>query len=172
MTENGMETLVRGALAGAAGTAVMTFMMRKAAPRMFPEEMRPDEFPPKRVVEWAEEQAGDPRALGESQEMKAAMGVHFAYGTGSGAVYGLLREQVDGIPAPLAGMMFGFGLWAIGFEGWMPALGVQERTTRKPPRKWPMPIMAHMAYGASTALAYDALADRRRPQRGRRNPDA
>ncbi len=157
MASNGMDAMVRGALAGAAGTAVMTLMMRKAAPKMIPKEMRPDEFPPKKVVEWAEEQAGKPHALSESQEMKVAMGAHFAYGSGSGAVYGLLREQMDGIPAPLMGALFGVGLWAVGFEGWMPALGVQEATHEKPPQKWPMPIMAHIVYGTTTALAYEAL---------------
>ncbi len=154
---NGLDSMVRGALAGAAGTAVMTLMMRRAAPKMVPEEMRPDEFPPKRVVEWAEEQAGEPHALTESQEMKVAMGAHFAYGSGSGAVYGLLRSQLDGLPAPLMGAMFGVGLWAFSFEGWMPALGVQEATTEKPPQKWPMPVMAHIVYGVTTALAYEAL---------------
>ncbi len=154
---DGLDPMVRGALAGAAGTAVMTLMMRKAAPKMIPDEMRPDEFPPKRVVEWAEEQAGMPHALTESQEMKVAMGAHFAYGSGSGAVYGLLRSQLDGLPAPLMGALFGVGLWAVSFEGWMPALGVQEATHEKPPKKWPMPIMAHMVYGVTTALAYEAL---------------
>ena len=147
-----------GAVAGAAGTAVMTLMMKQVAPRVVPAEMRPDEFPPRKVVEWAEEQTGHPNALAESQEKKAAMGAHFTYGSSSGAVYGLLREQMDGIPAPLAGMLFGVGLWALSFEGWMPALGVQEATTEKPPKKWPMPIMGHLVYGVSTALAYDALA--------------
>jgi len=154
-----MDALIRGTLAGAAGTAVMTLMMRKAAPRMIPAEMRPDEFPPKRVVEWAEEQAGQPHALSESQEMQAAMGAHFAYGASAGALYGLLRDQADGIPAPVAGMLFGVGLWAISFEGWMPAGGVQQATTEKPLKKWPMPIMAHMVYGVTTALAYQALEE-------------
>lgn len=39
----------------------------------------------------------------------------------------------------------------------MPALGVQEATTEKPPKKWPMPVMAHLMYGITTALAYEAL---------------
>ncbi len=154
---NGLDSMVRGALAGAAGTAVMTLMMRKAAPRMIPDDMRPDEFPPKRVVEWAEEQTGAPHALTERQEMQVAMGAHFTYGSGSGVVYGLLRSQLDDLPAPLVGAMFGVGLWAVSFEGWMPALGVQEATHEKPPKKWPMPIMAHIVYGTTTALAYEAL---------------
>jgi hypothetical protein len=157
---NAIDSAVRGALAGAAGTAVMTLMMKKVAPQVIPEEMRPDEFVPKRVVEWVEAEAGQPNALTESQEVKAAMGAHFSYGSGMGAAYGLARSAMDGIPAPLAGAMFGLALWGLSFEGWMPALGVQEATTEKPPKKWPMPIMAHLMYGVTTALAYEALERR------------
>lgn len=160
MGSNGMDAMVRGGLAGVAGTAVMTMMMKKVSPEVMPEDMRPDEFPPKKVVEWAEEESGHPHALTESQEQRAAMGAHFAYGSGSGAAYGILRERVfEGLPAPVAGMMFGVGLWAVGFEGWMPALGVQEATTDRPVKKWPAPIMMHMVYGASTAIAYEALKE-------------
>lgn len=28
-----------------------------------------------------------------------------------------------------------------------------------PPRKWPMPIMAHLVYGTATAPAYEALEE-------------
>lgn len=152
-----MDAAIRGALAGVAGTAVMTTMMRKIAPKVVPEDMRPDEFIPKKAVEWAEEQVGKPHALTEDEEMKAAMAAHFIYGSGNGALYGLLRNQMDGLPAPLLGAMFGVGLWAVSLEGWMPALGIMEAPTDKPPKKVPMPIMAHVLYGATTALAFEAL---------------
>lgn len=152
-----MDAAVRGALAGIAGTAMMTLMMRKVAPKVIPEEMRPDEFIPKKSVEWAEEQLGHPDALTESQEMKAAMAAHFTYGSGNGALYGLLRSGAADVPAPLLGALFGVGLWAVGFGGWMPALGIMEPPSEKPLKKLPMPIMAHVVYGATTALAYDAL---------------
>jgi hypothetical protein len=152
-----VDAAIRGALAGVAGTAVMTMMMRKVAPKVIPEEMRPDEFIPKKPVEWAEEQLGHPNALTEDQEMKVAMGAHFTYGSSNGALYGLLRSQMDGLPAPLMGAIFGVGLWAVSFEGWMPALGIMEAPTEKSPKKVPMPIMAHILYGATTALAYEAL---------------
>jgi hypothetical protein len=71
-------------------------------------------------------------------------------------MYGLVNEQFDDLPAPVIGMMFGVALWAVSFEGWMPALGVQEATTENP-KKWPLSIMAHLVYGASMGLAYDAL---------------
>lgn len=138
---NGTAGVVRGALAGLAGT---TMMMRVVAPNVVPQEMRPDEFVPKKVVEWVEQQAGRRGALDENQDMKAAILAHFTYGTSMGAVYGLLRRRLAGLPAPLAGALFGVTLWGVGFEGWLPALGVDRATTQKPPKKWPMPIMAHV----------------------------
>jgi hypothetical protein len=156
---NGVQkTALNGTLAGAAGTAAMTLMMRRVAPKVIPEEMRPDEFVPKKAVEWAEEQAGVPEALTKEEEMKAAMGAHFTYGSSMGALYGLARSTLLREAAlPLAGALFGLGVWAASFEGWMPKLGIMEATTEKPPKKWPMPIMAHLVYGATTALAYEVL---------------
>lgn len=58
-----------------------------------------------------------------------------AAGTASGPVYGLLRSGIEGVPAPLAGMLFGAALWAIGFEGWLPALGVMPATTDQAPKR-------------------------------------
>jgi hypothetical protein len=55
------------------------------------------------------------------------------------------------------GAMFGVALWAVSLEGWMPALGVMEAPTEKSPEKVPMPVMAHILYGATTALACEAL---------------
>lgn len=154
---DGTDAVARGAWAGMAGTAMMTLMMKGVGPKVMPRDMRPSEFAPQRFVEWAEREAGEPNALSGTGTKIAAYGTHFAYGSGSGAVYGLLREQRGGLPAPLAGMLFGIGLWAFSFEGWMPALGVREATTEKPPKKWPAPIMGHLVYGVTTALAYEAL---------------
>jgi hypothetical protein len=67
-------------------------------------------------------------------------------------MYGLVNEQFDDLPAPVIGMMLGVALWAVSFEGWMPALGVQEATTENP-KKWPLSIMATW----STAPAWDSL---------------
>ena len=66
---------------------------------------------------------------------------------------------MDRLPAPLMGAMFGVGLWAVSLQRRMPALGIMEAPTEKLPKKLPMPIMAHVVYGAMTALAYDALED-------------
>lgn len=164
---------VFGALAGVAGGLAMTLMVQKVAPRVLPEEMRPDGFAPKKAVEWTEEETGRPEALSEGQEMKVAMVGHLGYSAAAGAVYGLAREEVRSVPTPLAGAALGLALWVLSFEGWMPAVGIMERTTEKPMKKWPAPIMGHVLFGVVTALAFAGLE---RPQvgsgeRGHRGPE-
>jgi uncharacterized membrane protein YagU involved in acid resistance len=154
-----MNAALRGALGGAAGGLAMYGMKQKVAPRVIPKDMRREGFAPKEAVEWTEEKAGRPDALTEDQEMKAGMAAHLAYSAGLGALYGLVRRKTDGVPAPLAGALFGLAVWAASFEGWMPALGMIEATTEMPMKKWPPDLMGHAIYGAATAVVYEALED-------------
>ena len=108
---NAVDAAVRGALGGVAGGLAMYGMKQKVAPKVIPEDMRREGFAPKEAVEWAEEQAGHPDALTEDQEQNAAMAAHLAYSAGFGALYGLVRHKADGMPAPLAGAIFGLVVW-------------------------------------------------------------
>ncbi len=146
-----------GALAGAAGTLAMTVAMKPGLVGYLPPDKRPREFVPKKIVRRAEQAAGQPQLLTEEQEMAAALLAHLGYGTSMGAVYGLVRPHVRQIPAPVAGGLYGLLLWGFGYEGWMPALGIQRATTEKPPKKWPLPILNHLIYGVTTALVYERL---------------
>jgi uncharacterized membrane protein YagU involved in acid resistance len=157
MRENRTKSAALGALAGVAGGTVMALMMRKVAPKVMPKKMLPSEFVPKKAVEWAEDKTGDAERLSEATEMKTGMAAHLAYSAAAGAGFALLRPALRRVPAPLTGAMYGNALWLISFEGWMPMLGVMERTTEKPPRKWPAPIMAHTIFGVVTALALEGL---------------
>lgn len=145
-----------GALAGVAGGAAMALMRMTVAERM-PERMRPGEFVPKEAVEWAEERAGWPDALSEPAEMRAGMAAHLGYSALTGSLYGLARPLTERLPVPLAGAMFGLAVWGASFEGWMPAIGIMERTTEKPVAKWTAPLMGHMVYGVVTALVLERI---------------
>lgn len=161
MTEEEMNTAGRGALAGIAGGLAMAGMMFKVAPKVVPADMLSDGFVPKKAVEWAEAQVGRPNALTDEQAQKVAMAVHLGYSALGGALYGLARQKLEQkeehIPLPVAGALFGLAVWALSFEGWLPAVGIMKRTTDKPVKKWPAPIMGHLVYGTATALAFEAL---------------
>ncbi len=151
-----------GALAGVAGGLAMSVLSQGLAPKMLPDDMRPDEFVPRQVVEWAERAAGAPDALSDAKEGVAAMGAHLGYSALLGAGYGLLRSYVPAPPTPVAGALYGVATWAFGFEGLLPALGVRPPTTAHPPKRWPAPIMGHVVFGVVTALAYEAAQNRLR----------
>jgi uncharacterized membrane protein YagU involved in acid resistance len=152
------DAAIRGALGGVAGGLVMYGMKQKVAPKILPEEMRREGFAPRQAVEWAEEQAGRPDALTDTEEEEWAMAAHLAYSAGFGAIYALVRQRADHAPAPVAGALFGLAVWGASFEGWMPALGIMPATTDLPMRKRAPDVMGHVIYGAATAIAYDALS--------------
>lgn len=154
---NDARAALLGAVAGALGTATMTPTMRPVLTRGLPRAMRPREFPPRKAVRTTEAHLVGPDALSREQEEVLAWPAHFGYGCTWGAVYGLLRDRTHRIPPAVAGAGFGMAVWAAGYAGWLPAMGVRETTTAGPPEKVPVPLVAHVIYGVTTAMAYEAL---------------
>jgi uncharacterized membrane protein YagU involved in acid resistance len=135
-----------------AGGAVVTVMMTQVAPRLVPDTMLPSRPVPLRVIDRAEELTGvqeKPR-----EEKIAALAAHLGYSAVSGAAYGLLGRHVRaaGVTEPVAGAGFGLLVWALSFEGLLPALRVMPRTTQHPPGRWPAPLVGHAVYGIVTAV--------------------
>jgi uncharacterized membrane protein YagU involved in acid resistance len=159
---------IAGAAAGLVGTVVMTGMMKPGAARLLPRSMQPREFLPQKVIQWAEAVAGVSEQVSEREETALIWPAHLGYGTAMGAFYGMLRPRFDTLPAPLAGAAYGLVVWALGYQGWMPALGVQPATTEKPPEKWPVPIGSHLVYGVALAITYQKFrpVSRRGPEAG------
>jgi len=155
-----LRTLITGALAGTAGTITMTVALRRVFPALLPESMQWKEFLPKTVVEGVEAQTVGPGALTEDEEMGVTLPAHFAYGATMGMIYGVVRARLTRGSPMLLGALYGLAVWAVSYEGWLPAAGILEATTRLPPRKWPVPILAHLVYGATTGLAYAAASRR------------
>jgi putative membrane protein len=89
------------------------------------------------------------RELTQDEKKKAGPIVHYAFGTFSGAVYGLLSEYLP--TARLGfGTVFGTALFLIADELSVPALGLS-----KPPDKYPVSshlygLTSHLVYGLST----------------------
>jgi hypothetical protein len=156
------DAAIRGAVAGAIGTLAMVALRRVLEPQLVPSSIRHKKHPPEQVTEWAASKTGKARALPKRKKMTAAMVLHFGYGSAAGALYGVARERLphdDGIVSAVdEGATFGTAVWAASVEGLLPALGIAPPTTDLPKRKWPMPVLEHMAYGVVTALAFEALS--------------
>ena len=93
---------------------------------------------------------------------KSALGALLGYGVGVGVgtVYGLLRPAIPGVPTAAAGI--GLGLAAMAASDLPPtALGLTDPRTWGTVG-WASDIVPHAIYGLVTALAFDAIARRRR----------
>lgn len=154
-----------GALGGIAGGTAMTIMMTQVGPRLLPHDVLPTTPAPQKAVQWAQEQVDDPHALRGRSKDVAALVAHLAYSAASGAVFGLARPALPplrALPRPAAGVVFGLAVWAVSFQGLLPALGVMKRTTEHPPERWPAPLVGHAVFGAITAMVASKLDERLR----------
>lgn len=131
---------VRGAAAGVAATTAMSVFLLAAQRRGWLQKQ-----PPRIIVEKLVPE------LSQRQERRAALIAHFGYGTGGGTAYGLLVRM---LPANAAtGAAFGLAVWAAGYEGWLPAMGVLPPAHRDKRSRALTMLAAHLVYGAVLGVA-------------------
>ena len=151
-----MKLMVRGVVAGFAGTIVMSVVMlvlKRAG-------MEPGELEPRAVAGNAEEKIGVRSRISRPAFEASWITLHFGYGSTSGVVYALARK-ISGLAQPaLAGPLFGMLLWVIGYCGWLPLFGLYPPPNRVPKRKVAANIIAHATYGTATAVTYRMLGDK------------
>lgn len=92
------------------------------------------------------------------EERKARLGqaVHWGYGVLMGGVYGAIRPRAE-LPDLAAGLGYGTALWALGDELMVPLFGLSEGPTAHHWTTHAAGFGAHLAYGAATATATQAL---------------
>ncbi|WP_219414116.1 hypothetical protein [Pseudonocardia nigra] len=156
-------SLLAGLAAGAAGTTALNLvtyldMVVRA---------RPASSTPEETVRKSEELAhASLSAEGPDSEsasnrrsgLGALLGI--AAGLGTGALYGLVRPRLDGVPLPVLGI--GAGLAAnVGTTGPMAALGATDPRTW-PGSSWVSDLVPHLAYGFTTAAVWELVQSRSR----------
>jgi len=155
-----LAVIVKGALAGAAGTAVMgafrarapellgSIGLAPAEPRIPPEE--PD-APSSPTRELAERVGEGTSARGD--RASAAEAMHWAYGAGWGAYFAVIQSTFRPWP-PMHGLFLG-GLMTFVATRVIPEVGLVP-----PPRtrdEVAVSAAAHAVFGVVTALAYQVL---------------
>lgn len=158
---------MRGLVAGVAGTAAMTAWQEVVARLQGPSRGKTDDRSASSEEErWR--QASAPAQVARRilerlfhQRVSAArIGLltnvmHWGYGTGCAAGYGLLRKRVRTRPA-LQGVAFGGGVWALSYAQLVP-MGLYEPPWKYPPTTLAKDISYHLVYGVGVATAYEAL---------------
>ena len=115
---------------------------------------------PMQVVDRAEE-VGLVGDLSPAGHRLLTVVAHFAYGTGTGVVFGLLRRERGGAAEEAAvGSALGILAWGAGWATWLPLTGVHKAPwTQRTPRVL-LPVIDHAVFGAAWGLINLALSRR------------
>ena len=152
--------MLREMLLGTAAGAVGTVALNAATYADMAVRARPPSSVPAEVAGQLAERAGVDLSDEETaQNRKSALGAlsGFAVGLGVGTAYGLVRPHLGDVSKPLAGTVLGIAAMA-GSDVPATRLGVTDPSEWSPD-SWVSDIVPHLAYGLTTALAYDFLAD-------------
>ena len=96
------------------------------------------------------------RHLTKSEKEKAGAVVHYAFGAGSGAIYGAMAEMVPAATV-CEGTAFGAAVWLVADEGVVPALGLSRKPTDYPLSIHAHAFAAHLVYGLTTEVVRRAV---------------
>jgi hypothetical protein len=88
-------------------------------------------------------------------ETGASRALAVGYGLAFGALYAAARPR-GGNPW-LEGAALGVACWAVGYPGWLPALGLMPPVWRQRAPQAVAPAVEHVAYGVATVAAYNWL---------------
>src|SRR5215212_4620863 len=156
---NLIEHVALGAAAGGAATFLLQGI-RTSEQKLLPETMPPiHEDPGKFMVEQAEELLPEEtRAqVPNTVETVAAKSLALGYGMTAGALYAALRPRPGDLLVD--GTALGLGVWAVGYLGWLPALGLMPPVQRQETEQVAGPIVQHVIFGLATVAAYQWLHD-------------
>lgn len=133
-----MPRVIRGALAGAVATAVMTV----------PVELG------RRLGLYRTPQPKDVTAgvAGNEPATPTWLAAHLAMGTGLGTLFALLPRH-----GRTAGLAFGLGVWATNYGGVLPATGIYPSPRRDRDARALVGVGSHLVFGLAVAETYSRL---------------
>jgi hypothetical protein len=137
-----MKAILNGAIGGGMATAAMSALMLTAQHLGLMGKQ-----PPEAITEAALD-AGGARHRDEGTENALASALHFAFGMGVGALFGLLRRHLSkDVPAAIDGIVLASFVWVSSYEGWVPALGILPPASEDRPGRPQSMYLAHVVYG-------------------------
>ena len=136
----GASPLIDGARGGAIATVAMSAVMIAGERTGLMGEQ-----PPTTITRFAVGAAGVDRPS-EAASVAAPL-THLAFGAMGGAVFGMFRRRVPGVPGGLLGTGFGLAIWAVSYKGWISALGILPPPEDDRPGRPVVMVAAHVVYG-------------------------
>jgi uncharacterized protein DUF1440 len=90
-------------------------------------------------------------ALKESEKKAAGAAVHYAFGTATGGLYGVIAEFAPVVTVG-AGLPFGATFWLVADETAVPLLGLSKPPTEYPVSTHVYAFASHLVYGLTAEL--------------------
>lgn len=136
-----------GAVAGAVATVPMSALMLLAQRLGLMGTQ-----PPRRISDGALDAVGvDPPERG--RRLLTALS-HVGFGAVAGAPFPLLHRALPPrAPRPLLGALYGLGVWASAYLGWVPAAGLMPPAHEDRSDRQASMVAAHLVYGAVLGAA-------------------
>jgi len=154
-----MNKVIAGAAAGAVATVPMTMVMETLHSRLPGEVPRP--LPPREVAEGLAVKFGVNRRLSERDMQNLTLALHVGYATVTGVVFSMVPRRRTATGMAAAGAMFGLGVWATSYLGWLPVFGVRQPISYDPLPRTGLMIAAHLSWGVTAGLLMAAVASRK-----------
>jgi len=143
-----IKAVVDGAIGGGIGTTGMSVVMLVAGQAGLMGAQPPE------VITAAALDAGSIDERDEKTRDVLASLLHFGFGIGMGALFGLLHRRLPlRISATAQGVIFGSLIWVTSYQGWVPALGIMPPASRDRPDRPRVMLLAHWVYGALLGAA-------------------
>ena len=147
---------IAGAVGGAIGTLPLTVGLmttKRRRPWWERSALRQTE-----VTEHLVTKLGYASKLGDDELEALTIALHTGYGVTMGALYGVAGGRMR-LPAPLSGALWGAGVWAASYLGWIPATGLARSARRDRRQMNALMLSSNVLWGIVTALF---VAGRRR----------
>lgn len=159
-----LTAIVKGAIAGAAGTYVMGEAMSRG-PQLLqqafgyelpkaPKGPAAPDTPTEEVAERLSEGLAK-HEIDDETKAQAGQLVHWGYGAGWGAAYGILQASFKA-PTTIGGALFGAAVGTVS-QTLLPAMKLQNSPGRNPMPVNVFHMAAHVVYGLAVALAWRVL---------------
>ncbi len=158
MAQTPLGTVARGLVAGLAGTVAMTGYQLAVAKLRGQENKKPHRWAdapvPAQLAKRVSEGVFEHKVTLKDAPKLTNL-VHYAYGTGWGAVYGLAQGTLHA-PTLAHGLGFGTAVWGTAYAV-LPPTGLYEPPWRYPVKELALDLSYHLVYGVAVAGAYRAL---------------
>jgi putative membrane protein len=137
-------TIAEGAVAGFIATLPMSVVML-AGHRMLPHPERYP-LPPEQITEEIADRTGAEMAGRSPLRDILTVLAHFSFGAGAGSMY-IPLSKLSPLPSLLTGLIYGFMVWFVSYQGWIPRARILPPASREPPRRNLLMIFAHFVWG-------------------------